>query len=257
MKKRFFSLFVIALLCVTTCIAEQNLFTWENGSVIARNQYIIYNTQLSSSMLLSIENSKKLLHTFSISSNNNQYQCNVQIVGTQGEDEDGSLCYNQFEIRNIYNNNGLIFKKRGTGLPLTTTRWLSCDDGDNNYFRKIDLDNDSYALIFAGWLSGWEERLGEMIIVVVSKNYATLVYDGPAKAIIPTDFDSDSFSMDFITDGTGLIDPETGLLDITPAKLAERTKYRLYKDGNVLKIASWVSGNGPNIFKTQPDRDPI
>ena len=86
-----------------------------------------------------------------------------------------------------------------------------------------------------------------MIIVVISKNVVTLVYDGPAVAVSSTDFDSNNFYMDFITDATGLADPETGLLDITPAKLAGRTKYRIYKDGNVLKIASWTTGNGPSV----------
>ena len=35
--------------------------------------------------------------------------------------------------------------------PLTTTQWLSGDENDTHFFRKIDLDDNSYALIFAGW----------------------------------------------------------------------------------------------------------
>ncbi|MBQ5573638.1 MAG: hypothetical protein IIU69_05075, partial [Bacteroidaceae bacterium] len=70
---------------------------------------------------------------------------------------------------------------------------------------------------------------------------------GPAAAITPTNFNSSSFTMDFVTDGTGLKDFETGLLDITPEKLVDKTKYRLYKDGDVLKIVSWITGNGPAL----------
>lgn len=241
MKKRFFSLFVIALLCVTTCIAQQNLFSWQDGSVIACNDYIIYDTQPFPGR--SAE-SAKLLHTFSVSSKNNQYLCYVKIVGTKGIDEDIPGDYYQFELRD--HNNRLFYGRRGT-YGLYSTIWLSSDNAYDNYFKKIDLDNNSYALIFAGDYLNLDDILGEMIIVVVSKNVATLVYDGPATAITPTDFDSDSFSMDFVTDGTDLTDPETGLLDITPSKLAGRTKYRIYKDGNVLKIANWMSGNGPTL----------
>lgn len=244
MRRSLFLLFTMAFLCVINCVAQQNLFSWQNGNVVANNEYIVYDTpQLSQSMITLIENTSRTLHTFSVSSSNNEYECDIRIVSSRDEDE--SQCYSQFEIRT--KSGSLIYKRRGNGLPLTTTRWLSHERPDNHYFRKIDLDNDSYALVFAGWLLGWAEILGEMIIVVVNKNVATLVYDGPATAITPTNFNSNSFSMDFVTDGTDLTDPETGLLDITPAKLAVRTKYRIYKDGNVLKIASWTSGNGPSV----------
>lgn len=239
MKKRFFSLFVIALVYVTTCMAQQNLFSWQNGSVIACSDYIIYDTKPFPGRNAE---SSKLLNTFSVSSKNNQYLCYVKIVGTKGITEDIPGDYAQFELRD--HNNRLFYGRLGT-YGLYSTIWLSSDHAYDDYFQKIDLDNNSYALIFAGDYLELDDILGEMIIVVVSKNVATLVYDGPAAAITPTDFDSDSFSMDFVTDGTDLIDPVTGLLQINSAKLAGRTKYRIYKNGNVLKIASWVSGNGP------------
>lgn len=243
MRKSLF-IFFMAFLCVINCVAQQNLFSLQNGNVVANNEYIIYDEpQLSQGMMTLIENTSRTLHTFSVSSTNNEYECDVRIVSNQEEDE--SHCYSQFEIRT--KSGSLIYKRRGKGLPLTTTRWLSRESPDNHYFRKIDLDNDSYALVFAGWLLGWAELLGEMIIIVVNKNVATLVYDGPAMAITSTNFNSNSFSMDFVTDGVGLTDPETGLLDITPAKLLGRMKYRIYKEGNVLKIASWTIGDGPAV----------
>ena len=183
-----------------------------------------------------------MCHTYSVSSSNQIYNCNIQIKGTSNTEK-----HNCYDLFTITNSNGSILYRR-YGEPLTTTRWLSGDENDNHYFRKIPLDNDSYALIFAGWWFVTQSNVpGEMIIVVISKNVVTLVYDGPAVAVSSTDFDSNNFYMDFITDATGLADPETGLLDITPAKLAGRTKYRIYKDGNVLKIASWTTGNGPSV----------
>lgn len=236
MKKKGLSFFVVALFCVTTCIAQENLFSWQDGNAIANSDYIVYNTQPSSNRLIEIQKGTEALHMIQIKSKNSTYKCDIKIYGSKGVDEGDSHDYNHFELSE--NNNRLIYR-RGGKYGLTTTRCLSIDPWDNHYFRKIDLDDNSYAFIFAGDYLSMEEILGEMIIVVVNKNVATLVYDGPATAITPTDFDSDSFSMEFVTDGTDLIDPATGLLDITPAKLANRTKYRIYKEGNMLKIASW------------------
>ena len=230
--------------CAITCVAQQNLFTWVDGNVVANSNYIVYNQQPTGSRFAHILSKTKVLHTLPVSSANNEYECDILIVGTQGIEEDGSHCYNQFDIKS--KSGSLIFRRRGIG-PLTRTFHLSCDYNDVNYFRKIDLNNDSYALFFTGWCSGIDDDLGEMVIVVVSKNVATLVYDGPAAAITPTNFNSSSFTMDFVTDGTGLKDIETGLLDITPEKLVGKTKYRLYKDGDVLKIVSWITGNGPAL----------
>ena len=231
--------------CAITCVAQQNLFTWVDGNVVANSNYIVYEEpQLSPSMISLIAKTSHTLHTYPVSSINNEYECDVNIVTNNIEDDD-PYCYEQFDIKS--KSGTLIYRKRGIGLPLTQTVWLSRDYNDNNYFRKIDLNNDSYALIFAGWLLAWTERLGEMIIVVVSKNVATLVYDGPAAAITPANFNSSSFTMDFVTDGTGLIDTETGMLDTSPEKIVDKTKYRLYKDGDVLKIVSWITGNGPAL----------
>jgi hypothetical protein len=231
--------------CAITCVAQQNLFTWVDGNVVANSNYIVYEEpQLSSSMISLIERTSQTLHTYPVSSINNEYECDVNIVTNNIEDDD-PYCYEQFDIKS--KSGTLIYRKRGIGLPLTQTVWLSRDYNDNNYFRKIDLNNDSYALFFTGWCYGIDDDLGEMVIVVVSKNVATLVYDGPAAAITPTNFNSSSFTMDFVTDGTGLKDIETGLLDITPEKLVGKTKYRLYKDGDVLKIVSWITGNSPAL----------
>lgn len=230
--------------CAITCVAQQNLFTWVDGNVVANSNYIVYEErQLSPSMISGIAKTSHTLHSYQVSSLNNEYECDVNIVTNHVESNDPD-CYNQFDIKS--KSGSLIFRRRGIG-PLTKTFHLSCDYNDVNYFRKIDLNNDSYALFFTGWCSGIDDDLGEMVIVVVSKNVATLVYDGPAAAITPTNFNSSSFTMDFVTDGTGLKDIETGLLDITPEKLVGKTKYRLYKDGDVLKIVSWITGNGPAL----------
>lgn len=242
MKLKFKCILMILLVNISSSYAnsDTNLFSWSNGNVISNNAFIREYDQPSNSWLSSLETN--LYHTYSVSSSNQIYNCNIQIRGTSNTEK--HHCYDLFTITN---SNGLILYQR-YGEPLTTTRWLSSDENDNHYFRKISLDNDSYALIFAGWWFVTQSKEpGEMIIVVISKNVVTLVYDGPALAISSTDFDSNNFYMDYITDATGLTDPETGELRINSATLADCTKYRLYKDGNVLKIAQWVTGNEPSI----------
>jgi hypothetical protein len=231
-------LFVLMISKISSFYAQPtNVFEWSNGNDIPNNNFIEITKQPSESRLASAGYTTQLYHSFVVRSSNNEYECQIKILGQNGVNEDE---HHRYELFCLVNNNGsTIVKRYGAFGPLTTTRWLSGNIDDNNYFRKIDLDDDSYALFFAGWFYYYDNEPGEMIIVVVSKNVATIVYHGYAVAITPTDFNSNNFSMDFVKDATGLVNPNTGFVDITPDKLVGRTKYRLYKEGNMLKITSW------------------
>lgn len=241
MRKIILSIAAILLLSVTTSVAQTtNLFTWQNGNVVAGSSsftpYRYY--QPTDEREAHLQSRAKVLHTIPVQCISGQYKCKVQILGTQGVDEDDSHLFYQFQLRDQYNNN-LIFKRFGTHLPFTTTWSLSKNYEDTNYFRKVDLDNVSYALFFTGMTPSLDDDLPEMVIVVVSRNVATLVYDGPAAAIDPTTFGSSYFAMNFITDGTGLRDPETGLFNISSGTIGTRPKYAMIKSGNVLSITSY------------------
>lgn len=242
MRKKLYSLFVLSLismLCFAQQIIETNLFEWSNnGSVIAKPEFIELGgtAQPSLSVMYPDGYNPSIFQSYTVNSLNNTYICHIQICAGEDEEEDRHHMYEHFVLMD---GTGVIFIRFGTDAPLTTTRWLSGDKNDNNYFRKIDLNNDSYALIFGGWLYGEDNVGSEMIIVVVSKNIPTLVYDGYALATSMTNFNSNSFSMDFVKDITGLVNQNTGLLEITAPKLSGRTKYRLYKQGNMLKLKTW------------------
>lgn len=239
MKNNLLTL-VVLFICTTSSFAQQSLFKWDKGNVVANDDFIALNN-LYNSRTSTWANDRPLLNIISVSSKNKLYKCNVQIFGIKNTSN--SYGFSFFELRDSINNK-LIYRRFGQ-YYLQTTHALSRIEGDTNYFRKVDLDDVSYALFFSSFDIEWDETVGEMIIVVVSKNVATLVFDGPAAVISPADFDSEEFSMDYITDGTDMINPETGLPDFSPDKLAEKNKYRLYKDGNVLRIVSWVDGDGP------------
>ena len=233
------SLILLILINMSSCYAQQvisetNLFEWANGSVIQKPMFIEIDRQPSEDVLSS--HTFPIYHSFSINTSSNNYRCNIQIIGGEGETENDNHLYEQISI--VDNHDTVLLKRFGYDY-LTTTRWLSGDDNDTNYFRKIDLNEDCFALIFAGWFFGYGSESGEMIIVIVNKNVATLVYDDYALATTATDFTSSNFSMDFVKNGAEFINSDTGLLDLTSANLAGRTKYTLYKEGDMLKIREW------------------
>jgi|BioPla2DNA2_1021312.scaffolds.fasta_scaffold14406_2 hypothetical protein len=270
MKRIVLLLLLEMTVSISTCFAQvlsdQALFVRQSdGTIIPQLDYIDY-PESDQPSVTGLGNAP-IYHSYPISSSNGNYSCTVKILGQLGTTESSSHMYERIAIVN--QNGSIIFSRfGGDGAPFTTTKWLSLNENDNNYYRKIPLDANSYALIFAGWFYSYYSDAGEMVIVVVNKNVATLVYDGPAIAISETDFNfpnyycqvcgyvsnqsfgtcpqchahdvtSDFFSMSFVKDGTGLINLETGLVEITPAKLTGKTKYTLYKDGNNLRIKEW------------------
>lgn len=269
--KRLLLLLLSMTVSISTCFAQQVLndqalfVRQSDGTIIPKLAYIDY-PESDQPSVTGLGNAPTY-HSYPISSSNGNYSCTIKILGQIGTTESSSHMYERIAI--INQNGSIIFSRFGAdGAPFTTTKWLSLNENDNNYYRKIPLDANSYALIFAGWYYSYYSDAGEMVIVVVNKNVATLVYDGPAIAISQTDFTcpdyychvcgyvsnqsfetcpichshditSDNFSMSFVKDGTGLMNLETGLIEITPAKLAGKTKYTLYKDGNNLRIREW------------------
>ena len=61
--------------CAITCVAQQNLFTWVDGNVVANSNYIVYEErQLSPSMISGIAKTSHTLHSYQVSSLNNEYE---------------------------------------------------------------------------------------------------------------------------------------------------------------------------------------
>ncbi len=250
MRNKMLLLVVIMLLSVTTSVAQTSydLFTWQNGTVKAGSfLYRQYEpSQPTTERQAHLESREIVLHTIPVQCESGQYKCNVQILGTQGIDESDSHIFYQIQLRDQYNNN-LIFKRFGAYCPFTTTKSLSQDYGDLNYFRKVDLDNVSYALFFTGMTPTLDDDFGELLIVVVSRNVATIVYDGPAAAYKPAVFTPSFVSLYIVTEGDGLRNPETGLYNLTPQTVKHHRKSVIYKFNNILKISEWTIGNGPTI----------
>ena len=241
MKAKMFLLFLLVLAGIQACSAQQNeaagLFELSGGKVVAKAEYTTRHDPNAESWIDSLGFKVIDYRAFPVSSANNKYKCTVRIEGLQSKVKDDS-----FEQVSIVDASGTtIYRKYD---DMFGKMWLlMCDMSTtpqyDTYFEKVDLDDDSYALFFSKWFySCCPQDPGDMLIIVVSRNVATMVYEGPAYAISPTDFHSKDFSIEFVDDARGLYNDEDGFL-FTPERLAWHTKYKIFKQGNMLKITSW------------------
>ena len=120
-----------------------------------------------------------------------------------------------------------------TGAPLYNSKYITTGKS-KAHFIQVPLDNRSFALLFGGWLYGIDDA-PELVIVVVSGNKAKVVFDNYAFAYKYTP--SPTFSIEYIDNIEDLV--ELNLDRPTSAVLKKRTKYKIWKEGNVLKYKSW------------------
>ena len=103
-----------------------------------------------------------------------------------------------------------------------------------DYFIKVTLSNESFDLFFGGWLFGGDET-PEMVVVVVSGDKAKVVFDDYAYAYKYTP--GEHFSIEYVDDIEGLYDSYT--VEFTESFLKSRMKYKIWREGNMLKYKSW------------------
>ena len=120
-----------------------------------------------------------------------------------------------------------------TGAPLYNSEYITTGKS-KAHFIQVPLDNRSFALLFGGWLYGIDDA-PELVIVVVSGNKAKIVFDNYAYSYKYTP--NPNFSIEYVDNVEGLYEQYAPI--ITPAFLKKRTKYKIWKEGNVLKYKSW------------------
>lgn len=208
-----------------------NLFDWSNGNVVAKEQFMKI-VQREDHINWILQNFSSYLYKSDIVSVlNEQYNCSVNLFRT---DEFSDNDYSYFTLVNEQDSSQMFL---GYGEDaLTTVAYLTMNPDEHNHFIHVPLDENSYALIFAGWFFSYDETCpGEMKIVVVHKNTATLVYDDRAVAISYTP--SPDFSMEFVTDATGIL--KHTWVDPTSPALTGRIKHKIWREGNMLKYKTW------------------
>ncbi len=205
-----------------------NLFDWSRGQVVPKTEFLTLG-------YLSVPDYRtspkvSIYETFPIAVGTGTYQ--VKIGGLSRQPDPDGL-YDMFYILDRKGNT--ILSRKGYD-PLFTTRYLTMDYSKREYFIKVPLDDESFALIFGGWLFQFDDGAVEMVVVVVSNDKATVVFDSKAFAYKYTA--PPNFSMAFTDDAHGLLDSE-GKYTITEAALKPHNKYKIWREGNLLKYKRW------------------
>ena len=220
-------LFLIAFLGTMGSLWAQtveNLFEWqgENGIVakpkflgLSRNQELP-NMPLYTYMEYDVH-----------SDNGDSYCIKMRGVGNKEMSKGGD--YDFFEI---HHNGKMILRYNPFGI-LYDNRYMTVNASKDN-FIKVPLSNGSFALFFGGWFFGGCEA-PEMIVVVVSCDKAKVVFDDNAYAYKYTP--GEHFSMEYVDDVEGLYDSYT--VEFTESFLKSRMKYKIWREGNMLKYKSW------------------
>lgn len=219
------------LLPVMLVAQTKDLFAYENGNIIPKREFFSPLAKESTPFGNSVEVyvHKNVVESF-ISPVNDPIT--ISFVGTSKMDVDGT--YDAFRI----------FTKDGRKLleywgynPLRSVEGQNMQPYCNVRYIKIPLDNDMFALIFGGVLFDGDSEAPEMIIVVVKENQARVVFDRPAMSF--KYLTAPNFSMEFIEE----MDWKSNNFgnDDTPYAnpISSRTKYKIWKEGNMLKYTSW------------------
>ena len=220
-------LFLIAFLGTMGSLRSQtieNLFEWqgENG-IVAKTKFLglSRNQELPNMPLYTFKE-------YNVSSDNKDtYVLKIRGVGNKDLFSQGG--YDFFEI---YHDGKMILRHNPHG-QMYDVRYVTAKVSED-YFVRIPLSNDSFALLFGGCLFG-DGGTPEMIVVVVSGGKAKVVFDGYAYAYKYTF--GDDFSIEYVDDINGLY--AIGSSGFTESFLKKRTKYKIWREGNMLKYKSW------------------
>ena len=137
-----------------------------------------------------------------------------------------------YDFFEIHHNGKLILRYNPVGI-LYDNRYMTVN-ASKDYFIKVPLSNGSFALIFGGWFFGCGEA-SDMIVVVVSGVKAKVVFVDIAYAYKYTP--GEHFSIEYVDDINGL--RAIGSPGFTDSYLKKRTKYKIWREGNMLKYKSW------------------
>ena len=230
MKK--IAILLSAIIVNINVYSQENILSWSGESIVSKPQfmpllwneindtgsdptYSIYNTTLKT------PDGKDSYSLKFISYDNSNYG-------------DTPPPYDYF----ILSQGGSVVLKAESGNPMQTVACQTMDKS-NAYYLQIPLEDKTFALLLGGWYYGYGEA-PEMKIIVVKNGKAKIVFDNYAYAYkyqAPP-----AFSMEFVDDVTWNEDhfELSGDYQVpSTAALKTRTKYKIWREGNMLKYKSW------------------
>lgn len=225
MKRLLFVIFLFGVFYPLWAQQGENLFEWNSDKTIAVRQKFLGikpDWDLGDIPLYTYKE-------YNVSSDNNDSYV-IKLRGAGNEEMSDLGDYDFFEI---YHNGDMILRHLPYGL-LYDVRYITLKRS-KDYFIKVPLSEDSFALFLGGWLYGSGAETPEMVVVVVSGGTAKVVFDNFAYSYKYTS--GGNFSIEYVDDINGLYDDFSK--GFTDSFLNSRTKYKIWKEGDMLKYKSW------------------
>ena len=230
MKKLTASLGIAYMTLVSATAQTVDLFNRAGKDIIPKEQFIAFYEKESTGGSKFRNSPTNEYNTFNITSPNELHRYQISIGGYPAQDAMGDS-YEYFDI--TYNGKKLM-RKWGYA-PLWDVRLLTKNEDDRNYYIIVPLDDNSFALLFAGLVFDGDDDAGEMIVVVVNKDKATVVFDRPACAYSFTP--APNFAIEFTEKIDDILNAD-GYAIGTKADM-KATKHKIWKEGNMLKYKKW------------------
>ena len=230
MKKLTASLGIAYMTLVSATAQTVDLFNRAGKDIIPKEQFIAFYEKESTGGSKFRNSPTNEYNTFNITSPNELHRYQISIGGYPAQDAMGDS-YEYFDI--TYNGKKLM-RKWGYA-PLWDVRLLTKNEDDRNYYIIVPLDDNSFALLFAGLVFDGDDDAGEMIVVVVNKDKATVVFDRPACAYSFTP--APNFAIEFTEKIDDVLNAD-GYAIGTKADM-KATKHKIWKEGNMLKYKKW------------------
>ena len=222
----------LSLVCLVSCKTQEgeNIFSYQNGQVFAKEKFIKIGNDLNTQGWLDTcwAMPKYIVSSADICSENEEYDYQVQCINFSPT-ESSETDYEFIAIKS-YNSGNFIFKRIGYGT-LTKIK-NSFNINANANFLQVPLNEETFALIFTGLQ--YMEEPNELMIVVVNKNNATLVYDGRAEVLNYSPYPN--FSIEFVETLDWIV-YEDNSSDFVPC--SDCPKHRIWQEGNMLKYTTW------------------
>ena len=204
----------------------ENLFTYSNGNINNKSKFISqFSVEVNSTKLPT--NVK--VYTYNEEIISNEYS--LAFCGTSPSLNAG------IDFIRIYDSSKRLLIDHAGYSPLENVHYLTMKNNDNSKYIKVPLDSETFALIFGGVTFDGDDDAPEMVIIVVHKNQAKVVFDNRALAYSYTP--APNFSIEFVDTLNWVEDSEGYVMDVTAEPLSSKTKHKIWKEGNMLKYKSW------------------
>lgn len=157
----------------------------------------------------------------------------IEFVGLNSDSH--SSCFEAVRIYTV-STNALLLEHQ-VFVPMENVTNVIAAEHDTRRYIKIPLDNDSFALLLGSIIYDGDDSAPEMLIIIVHKDQAKVVFD--TRAFAYSFSPAPNFSVEFVDVMSWGKNAYGNDDNPTAEPLSSKTKYKIWKEGNMLKYKSW------------------